>query len=59
MDEYVADVARSLEAHSPGQQQLQAILDVLPESFLFLLNWVPEAGAGIAARVYTHGGEGS
>jgi pyruvate,water dikinase len=49
MDEYIAQVARSLEAHQPGKEQLQAVLDVLPDFFAFFLNWVPEAAAGITA----------
>ena len=49
MDEYVAEVTRSLEALPPGKQQLQTVLDTLPDFFPFFLNWVPEAGAGIAA----------
>jgi pyruvate,water dikinase len=32
-----------------GKEQLQAVLDALPDFFPFFLNWVPEAGAGIAA----------
>jgi pyruvate,water dikinase len=49
MDGYIADVTRSLEALPTGKEQLQAVLDILPELFPFFLNWVPEAGAGIAA----------
>ena len=49
MDDYIAEVTRSLEALPPGKEQLQAVLDTLPDFFPFFLNWVPEAGAGIAA----------
>ena len=49
IDDFVADVTRRLETLPPGRDQLQAVLDVLPEIFPFFLNWVPEAGAGIAA----------
>jgi phosphohistidine swiveling domain-containing protein len=54
MDDYIAQVTRSLEALPPGKEQLQAILDALPDFFPFFLNWVPETGAGIAAtRILT------
>ena len=54
MDEYIAEVTRSLEALPPGKEQLQAVLDAMPKFFPFFLNWVPETGAGIAAtRILT------
>ena len=54
MDEYIEKVTHSLEALSPGKEQLQAILDTMPEFFPFFLNWVPETGAGMAAtRILT------
>jgi phosphohistidine swiveling domain-containing protein len=54
MDEYIAEVTRSLEALPSGKEQLQAVLDVMPEFFPFFLNWVPETDAGIAAtRILT------
>ena len=49
MDEYIAEVTRSLEALPPGKEQLKAVLDTLPDFFPFFLNWVPETGAGLAA----------
>jgi len=49
MDDFIADVTRRLEAQPPGQEQLQTVLDTLPEIFPFFLKWIPETGAGIAA----------
>ncbi len=49
MDEYIAEVTRSLEALPPGKEQLEGVLDAMPKWFPFFLNWVPETGAGIAA----------
>jgi pyruvate,water dikinase len=49
MDDFIADVTRRLGAQPPGKEQLQTVMDTLPEIFPFFLNWVPETGAGIAA----------
>jgi rifampicin phosphotransferase len=49
MDEYIAEVTRSLEALPPGKEQLEGVLDAMPKWFPFFLNWVPETGAGIVA----------
>ncbi len=43
------EVTRSLEAFPPGKEQLQAVVDTMPDFFPFFLHWVPEAAAGIAA----------
>ncbi|WP_420630307.1 phosphoenolpyruvate synthase [Candidatus Leptofilum sp.] len=48
MDEYMENMTARLQMPS-GRSQLQAVLDALPTVFLFFLNWVPEAAAGIAA----------
>lgn len=54
MDEYIAEVTRSLQALPPGTEQLQAVVDTMPDFFPFFLNWVPETGAGLAAtRILT------
>lgn len=54
MEEYIAEVTCSLQALPPGKEQLQGVLDTLPDFFPFFLNWVPETGAGIAAtRILT------
>jgi len=49
MDGYVDDLSRRLQAQPPGKAQLAAIVDALPGMFPFFLNWLPEAGAGMAA----------
>jgi pyruvate,water dikinase len=49
MDEFILEMTRRFDAYPPGKEQLQIVLDSLPETFPFFLNWVPEAGAGIAA----------
>lgn len=49
IDDFVADMTQRLEEIPTGKEQLQNVLDTLPETFPFFLNWVPEAGAGIAA----------
>jgi len=48
MDNFVQEVRARLQM-PPGKAQLQAALDSMPEVFPLFLNWVPEAGAGIAA----------
>ena len=54
MDEYIAEVTRSMEMLQSGRGQLEAVLDAMPEFFPFFLNWVPETAAGIAAtRILT------
>ena len=49
MDEYIAEVTRSLKVLPPGREQLEGVLDAMPNWFPFFLNWIPETGAGIAA----------
>jgi len=49
MDDYIADTAAALGSLPPGRAQLQAVVEALPDVFPFFLNWVPEAGAGMAA----------
>ncbi len=54
IDRFVAETERRLQGAPPGKAQLQAILDVLPTIFPFLLNWVPQFVAGeIAKRLLT------
>ncbi len=49
MDAFIAEMKHRFEAYPSGKEQLQVVLDSLPETFPLFLNWVPEAGAGIAA----------
>lgn len=49
MDDFVAGVRQKLHAAAPGKERLQAVREILPNIAPFLLNWVPEAAAGIAA----------
>lgn len=49
IDEYIAEVTRSLQALPPGREQLEGVLHAMPNWAPFFLNWVPETGAGIGA----------
>ena len=49
MDGFDAETTRNLRAHPKGKAQIQAMLDALSGVPPFMLNWVPEAAAGIGA----------
>ncbi len=49
IDDFVAEVTRRLGSRPLGREQLQAVLAILPDVYAFILTWLPEAGAGMAA----------
>ena len=49
IDGFIQDVPARLNAVPPGKTQLETMLDILDEAPSFMLHWVPEAAAGIAA----------
>mgnify|MGYP005628109449 CR=1 FL=1 len=49
IDGFIDKAERDLREHPQGEAQIKAMLNELQKAAPFMLNWVPEAAAGIAA----------